>query len=63
MRARLKDALAEEGLRIPLLNQTVIRGSAPSAAIAQGGGAAQADDAAQGGNTAVVDQAGAGGKH
>lgn len=32
MRARLKTALAEEGLRIPLLNQTVIKGSAPAAA-------------------------------
>ncbi|MEV7649329.1 mechanosensitive ion channel family protein [Arthrobacter sp. NPDC089319] len=63
MRARLKGALAQEGLRIPLLNQTVIKGSAPSTAAAQGGGAAQGEHAAQGGDTAVVDQAEVGSKH
>lgn len=61
MRARLKAALAEEGLRIPLLNQTVIKGSAPSAAVAQGG--ATGEDAARSGDTAVVDPAEAGSKH
>ncbi|MGM0931678.1 MAG: mechanosensitive ion channel family protein [Actinomycetota bacterium] len=63
MRARLKGALAQEGLRIPLLNQTVIKGSAPSAAAAQGGGTAQGEDAAHGGDTAVADQAEVGSKH
>jgi small conductance mechanosensitive channel len=62
MRARLKEALAEEGLRIPLLNQTVIRGSAPAAAAAQGGGttAQDGDAAAQDGDAAVVPQEGSG---
>ncbi|MET1156670.1 mechanosensitive ion channel domain-containing protein [Arthrobacter sp.] len=63
MRARLKAALAEEGLRIPLLNQTVIKGSAPSAAVAQGGGTAHGEDAARGGDTDVVDPAQAGSKN